>query len=210
MKTKHPLYMTWSNMRQRCRNPNATGFRRYGGRGITICERWDSFELFVADMGDKPTPAHTLDRKDNNGPYSPENCRWATHKEQARNVERNLIAVVDGKSYLAVELADVVGIASKSIQKRASKGLPMERVMSPLRREMPDNFKDMQKAGWAARKNATHCKRGHEFTPENTYLDKRGSRVCRACVNAKTQAWRDKIRSQGFDPSKPAALRKSA
>jgi hypothetical protein len=197
-------------MRQRCRSPSATGFHRYGGRGITVCERWDSFELFVADMGAKPSPAHTLDRKDNDGPYSPDNCRWATRKQQARNVERNLIAVVDGKPYLAVELADVVGIASKSIQKRASKGLPMERVMSPLRREMPDNFKDMQQAGWAARRSQTHCKRGHEFTAENTYFDKRGSRCCRACVNAKTQAWRDKIRSQGFDPSKPAALRRGS
>lgn len=82
----HPLYKTWRGMRERCSNPRNKGWQWYGGRGIRVCERWQkSFADFAADVGNKPSPKHTLDRVQVDGDYSPDNFRWATWHEQRMN-----------------------------------------------------------------------------------------------------------------------------
>jgi hypothetical protein len=84
-KHKHPLFNTWHGMKQRCNNPNAPGYRLYGGKGIKVCKEWsESFDAFILDMGERPK-GMTLDRLNSHGNYEKSNCRWATHKQQADN-----------------------------------------------------------------------------------------------------------------------------
>lgn len=94
-KNGHPLYSTWVDMRKRCNNPKYRAFHRYGGRGIRVCSRWDDFTLFISDMGDRPAN-YSIDRIDNNGDYKPDNCMWATRKQQARNRQNTVYVEING------------------------------------------------------------------------------------------------------------------
>lgn len=93
--SKHPMYQTWKNMKGRCHNPNRKDYHLYGGRGVTVCDRWrHSFPNFLEDMGERPE-GMTVERKDSSAAYGPDNCRWATWKEQAQN--RRPKGSIDGK-----------------------------------------------------------------------------------------------------------------
>jgi hypothetical protein len=128
-----PLYTVWRSMRDRCRNPRFKQFADYGGRGIEICERWSSYANFAADMGERPLGT-TLDRIDNAKGYSPDNCRWATRKEQQRNQRRTIFVEVEGVRYRAIELAERAGLKTDTIIERAKRGLTMEQMLDPTRR----------------------------------------------------------------------------
>jgi hypothetical protein len=185
-KVKPPLWNTWWSMRQRCENPNYHPFKDYGGRGITICDAWMSYKQFEKDMGPKPSPLHTIDRIDNNKSYSPENCRWATRKEQQHNQTVTRRVTIEGKEYVAVELAEKAGVKTDTIMYRAANGLPLAKVLSSYR------------AGKSSRyEGTTHCKRGHEFTPGNTCLSREGWRRCRACHRAKMRRINAAKRNRG-------------
>jgi hypothetical protein len=92
------VYRTWKAMRNRCLDESSARYSNYGGRGITICERWSLFENFYEDMGDPPSPDHSLDRIDNNGPYCKDNCRWATRDQQANNKQATRLITHEGQT----------------------------------------------------------------------------------------------------------------
>ena len=104
-------------MKSRCLHPSNKSYPEYGGRGITVCERWMRFERFLADMGERPE-GKTLGRKDNNGPYSPENCEWQSYVEQNRNSRHNKHITFNGKTLIFTEWALRIGISKGGLRRR--------------------------------------------------------------------------------------------
>ena len=106
-----PEYATWVSMRRRCRDTTEGVFKKYGGRGITVCDRWDnSFEAFLQDMGPRPSPKHSIDRINNNGNYEPGNCRWATMTVQQRNTRKTRLLTFEGRTMSMADWAEVLGM----------------------------------------------------------------------------------------------------
>jgi hypothetical protein len=125
------FHRTWSQIVQRCCNPNNPAYPRYGGRGIKVCDRWrHSLEAFAADMGERPSPAHSVDRVDNDGPYSPSNCRWATRTDQARNRQSSHLIAAHGQTRTLQEWADLTGLNRSTIARRIARGLTGERAVA--------------------------------------------------------------------------------
>lgn len=132
-----PEYRIWCHAIRRCHDPRDAAFPRYGGRGIVVCQRWrTNFANFLADLGSRPSTKHTLDRIDNDGPYSPENCRWATQKQQARNTRRNIVLTFQGKTQCLSAWAEEIGIRVGTLWNRIKVGYSVEEaLMRPLRRQ---------------------------------------------------------------------------
>lgn len=121
-----PEYRSWQAMKARCNNPNHDEYKNYGLRGITICERWLDFKNFIHDMGNKPTKAHTLERKDSNGNYEPGNCRWATPLEQSNNKRNNLSITYKGKTQSLSAWCRELSLSYKTISNRYNTGFSIE------------------------------------------------------------------------------------
>lgn len=115
---KSPEYRSWCSMWTRCRNPNYAEAHLYSGRGITVCDRWKSYENFLEDMGRRPTPQHSLDRIDVNGNYTPENCRWADNFEQGRNKRNNRYITFRGETLCHADWARKAGVHPSTLHER--------------------------------------------------------------------------------------------
>lgn len=136
------LYRIWVQIINRCTNARTPAYPDYGGRGITICDRWrSSFEAFAEDMGQPTSSAHTIDRIDNDSGYSMENCRWATKHEQARNTRGNTLITFNGETHCISEWADIVGIHQDVIGERIRRrGWSVERALTTPPRKWPSQL----------------------------------------------------------------------
>lgn len=129
-----PEHRIWKDMKRRCYNPRRPDYYLYGGRGITMCDRWrKSFVNFLADMGLKPFPEATIERVDNNGPYAPENCVWATRLEQARNKRTARLITYKGETKSLREWSQRAGVLESTIYYRLKRGVPAEQLFLPTR-----------------------------------------------------------------------------
>lgn len=117
-------------MRQRCQNASDNGYADYGGRGITVCERWESFAHFLTDMGKRPAGKNSIDRIDNRGNYEPVNCRWANDIEQANNRRRNRILEFQGQRRTVSQWAQQTGLSQKALRNRLQMEWPVERILT--------------------------------------------------------------------------------
>ena len=129
-------YGIWQALIQRCTNPNSVNWHKYGARGIQVCDAWrNSYQNFLRDVGRRPTVHHSLDRIDNDKGYYPENCKWVTSKQQARNTRWNRQLKINGKTACVAEWAEVSGIKPNTITCRLRKGWAPERaVFEPVRK----------------------------------------------------------------------------
>lgn len=125
-----PEHYSWWGMLRRCSDPTVRSFKLYGARGISVCERWQDFENFYADMGPRPSARHSIGRIDNDMGYSPENCRWETPTEQALNTRRNVVITAFGRTAPLGEFVEASGPDYKRVWKRLRRGWDAERALT--------------------------------------------------------------------------------
>jgi hypothetical protein len=140
-------YITWKQIKQRCHNPKHDRYNYYGGRGIAVCDEWrGSFKAFIEHIGPKPSPAHTIERIDNDGGYGPGNVRWVTVKEQCRNRRTSHLVEHNGRMISLAELAEIHGLSQQTITSRIHYGWPDDRLAEPVRGKLPEGFGEAQEA----------------------------------------------------------------
>lgn len=123
-------YGSWDNMRQRCLNNANKKYPQYGGRGIKIVSRWNDYHAFVADMGRRPSKDFSIERKDVNGDYEPDNCKWATREEQDRNKQNSVFVTYQGKRILLMDLVKELGLSRNVVYQRLKLGWSLERALA--------------------------------------------------------------------------------
>jgi hypothetical protein len=124
-------YQVWRDMKKRCETPSSTFYRHYGGRGISVCDRWQKFENFFDDMGARPSPAHSIDRIEVNGNYEPGNCRWATDIEQGNNRRITQMVEYQGRTQSIAMWARELGVKYYSLRNRIiNLGWPIDKAMT--------------------------------------------------------------------------------
>jgi hypothetical protein len=128
---RKPEYSVWHAMKDRCHNPRGKVFQYYGARGITVCERWrESFAAFLADMGPRPTPNHSVDRRDNARGYEPNNCSWQVSHVQSRNRRSTRMLTAFGKRQCVTDWSIEYGIGTQCLFARLRKGIPIEEALT--------------------------------------------------------------------------------
>ncbi len=146
-------YRCWQDMKQRCLNPNAQAYKDYGARGITVCDSWkNSFANFLTDMGEAPN-GMSLDRINNDLGYSPDNCRWASQKQQNRNHRGCVFIEYQGKRMTIVEWSEWTGISAKTLHARYAKGWDVDFIFRPEKTHPVKARKDNQSGLMGASKH---------------------------------------------------------
>lgn len=174
-------YQSWLSMRHRCLNEKHDAYPRYGGRGIKVCERWDSFENFLADMGERPDGT-SIDRVNNDGDYEPGNCRWATTQEQFANRRNTRLITYQGVTQTLAELARSVGVARATLHRRIFRsGLSVEEALAIPLNPPHRRFRPLQ----------SKCLRGHPMSGDNLAIVAGHIRRCRECEAIRKAARRD-------------------
>lgn len=126
-----PEYVVWANMLQRCTNESIPTYQHYGARGIGVDSRWAvSFEAFYADMGPRPSPQHSIERRDVNGNYGPSNCYWATAVVQANNRRGNVVYEFQGQEFTQAQLCKAYGISPQTLKYRLDQGLELAEALT--------------------------------------------------------------------------------
>jgi hypothetical protein len=185
----------WLKMWQRCTNPKQMGYKNYGGRGIKVCERWSKFVNFLTDLGPKPTPKHSIERRDNNGDYTPTNCYWATRHQQHRNTRKNVWITFEGETLCLKDWERRLGMGSMTLKGRLARGWSVRDALTLP----PDKSASCGRFHRAKSLAMTSCKWGHPY-PQYMYLKpitgtNKVTKCCRECDRLRQQRVREARRA---------------
>lgn len=128
--SKHELYPVWLGMRQRCNDVNHISYHNYGAKGIKVCKDWDSFEVFLSDMGERPAKGMSIERLDSNKGYEKSNCVWATRVQQNRNKCNNMVLTYQGITKTIAEWESIVNIKYTTLRKRINLGWDVDKIFN--------------------------------------------------------------------------------